>query len=306
MLYIDIKPKITARKGYRGRQAITTAFIKYYRQRSHENASSFTKDRFEVSTKHGVSIEDVAKFECGQSIAVLVNTVPAVFWMIYYIYSNNTILEELRQELSTIVLGANDGDKVQRVDISQIKTSCPILISTFQEVLRHRSMGISIRQVMEDTILNGKYLLKKDGMVQMPSWVIHTDPEIWGPDVRQFKHKRFLRHSETTKRGADGRRFNPAALLAFGNGHSLCPGRHFATTEIMAAVIMFLLRYEVRPALGAWKAPTCANTNIAATIMEPDLDIPVIVEPRVGTEGVMWSFSLADSKTAYGIAEDIS
>ena len=72
----------------------------------------------------------------------------------------------------------------------------------------------------------------------------------------------------------------------------------------MATVIMFLLRYEVRPVLGEWKAPTCVNTNIAAAIMEPDYDIPVFIEPRVGTEDIVWEFILADSKTAYGIVGD--
>ena len=138
----------------------------------------FTKDRYMVSTRHGISLEDIAKFECGQSIAVLVNTVPAVFWMVYCIYSNPKVLEELRQEVSTIVLKIAGQDHIRKLDISQVKPSCPILISTFQEVLRHRAMGISIRQVMEDTLLDGRYLLKKDGIVQMPSRVVYTDPAI--------------------------------------------------------------------------------------------------------------------------------
>ena len=299
-------PSITARKGYQGRQTISKAFINYFNNKAQESGSAFTKDRFTVSRKHGCSVEDIAKFECGESIAALVNTIPAVFWMIYHIYSTPIILEELRQELTKIVVGMTEknGSTVRKVDVAQIKTSCPILISTFQEVLRHRAMGTSVRQVMEDTMLDGKYLLKKDGMVQMPSRVVHTDPEVWGPDVAEFNHRRFLKEKESAKRGKDGRRFNPAALLAFGGGHTLCPGRHFATTEIMVAVIMFLLRYEVRPTSGTWTAPPCINTNIAATIMEPDFDIPVLIEPIAGTEGVLWTFDLADSKMAYGIVQE--
>ena len=301
MLYIDIKPSITARKGHRGRQTIATAFAKYYRNGGHESGSTITKERYQISSKYDVSIEDIAKFDCGHSMAILVNTVPAVFWMIYYIYSNPEVLEELRQELPAIsVLKPND-HSIRKLDISQIKTSCPILISTFQEVLRHRGMYNAVRQVMEDTVLDGKYLLKKGGMVQMPTRVIHTDPEIWDPDVRQFQNKRFLRQGKPSHHRPN----NAAALLAFGSGNSLCPGRHFATTEIMTVVAMFLLRCEVRPAMGGeWKAPTCGNTNIAAAIMEPDFDIPVVIEARADTEGVVWDFSLADSGSAYGIARD--
>ena len=36
-----------------------------------------------------------------------------------------------------------------------VKTHWPLLTSTYQEVLRYRSVSTSVRQVMEDTMLDG-------------------------------------------------------------------------------------------------------------------------------------------------------
>lgn len=299
---------MTAPKGYRGRETVAKAFVKYYNNKGHESGSAWAKNRLNVSIKNGISVEDTAKFECGGGIAILVNTVPATFWMLYHIYSNPLVLADLRQELSTIIQTTKTPDGVQshKIDITQIKTHCPLLTSTFQEVLRCRAMGTSVRQVMEDTLLDGKYLLKKDGIIQMPGRVIHMDQNIWGRDVEDFNHRRFTKDGieAAKKRGDNAKRPSPAAFRAFGGGHTLCPGRHFATTEIMTAVIMFVLRYELKPVSGNWAAPTCAKTNIAATIMEPDTDIDVLVQPRAGFENASWGFGLADSDMVFAVAEE--
>jgi len=308
MMFVNFMPSITASKGYRGRETVTRAFVKYYNNKGHESGSAWAKHRFNVSIRNGISVEDTAKIECGGSIATLVNTVPSVFWMLYHVYSNPLVLEDLRQELSIIMSTTTTPSDVpiHKIDITQVKTRCPLLTSTFQEVLRCRAMGTSVRQVMEDTMLDGKYLLKKDGIVQMPSRVIHTDQEIWGHDANDFNHKRFTKDG---LKGASGRedttkRPSPAAFRAFGGGHTLCPGRHFATTEIMAMVIMFVVRYELKPVSGNWAAPTCVKTNIAATIMEPDSDIDVLVEPRAGFENALWGFGLTDSGMVFAVAEE--
>lgn len=299
-------PSITARKGYRGRETVGKAFVKYFNNKGHESGSSFAKNRYNVSTQNGISVEDTAKFECGGGIAILVNTVPSVFWMLYYVYSSPHVLTELRRELSTILTTTKDpnGTTIHTIDVTQIKANCHLLTSTFKEVLRFRAMGNSVRQVMEDTILDGKYLLKKDGIVQMPSLVVHTDKEIWGNDVGDFNHRRFTKHWDAARKSKDIKRPSPAAFRAFGGGHTLCPGRHFATTEILAIVVMFIMRYELKPTQGHWTAPTCAKTNIAATIMEPDTDISVSIKPRSGFEDVSWAFGLADSEKVFAVVEE--
>jgi cytochrome P450 len=59
----------------------------------------------------------------------------------------------------------------------------------------------------------------------------------------------------------------------FGGGKTLCPGRHFATNEVLAVVAMFIVRLDMTPVGGEWKFLTIANTNVAAVVMELDDDI---------------------------------
>ena len=130
----------------------------------------------------------------------------------------------------------------------------------------------------------------------MPSLVVHTDPATWGPDVDEFNHKRFLKDQHPTHPSGNRQKTNPAAFRGFGGGTTLCPGWHFATTEILAVAVMFVMRYELIPVAGRWIRPTTEKTNIAASIMEPDSDVEVDMTLRKGYEDGEWAFGLEDSK----------
>ena len=136
----------------------------------------------------------------------------------------------------------------------------------------------------------------------MPSLVIHTDTEIWGSDVETFNHQRFM--TEKANKSSKITRIPAGALRAFGEGSTLCPGRHFATTEILAIVVGFVMRYELVPEAGCWSSPTHAKTNIAAAVMEPDYDLSVRAEPRPGIEDGTWAFKLADSEIVFAAAAE--
>ncbi len=151
--------------------------------------------------------------------------------------------------------------------------------------------------------MDSQWLLKKGAMVQMPSRIIHKDSSIWGKDVDEFNPRRFMKGE--TPRTENGRRPNPAAFRAFGGGTTLCPGRHFATMEVLAVVTMFIMRYDMAPTAGRWSLPRTDNTNVAAVITEPDTDIEVEVSTRKGFEDGSWAFALKDSGKIFAVvAED--
>ena len=84
-----------------------------------------------------------------------------------------------------------------------------------------------------------------------------------------------------------------------------CPGRHFASNEILAVVTMFVLRYDMVPTEGKWSLPETKNTNVASVVMEPDTDIEVQVSSRKGYEDGRWAFGLKDSEKIFAVvAED--
>ena len=221
--------------------------------------------------------------------------------MLFYLYSNPLVLQECREEVESVVSDIDEGYGMRRtINISNIKQNCPVLTSAFQEVLRQRTLGAQVRQVMQDTMLDGGYLLKKDATVIMPSLVMHTDPAVWGPDVSEFNHRRFTKGNKAQS----AHKPSPGALRVFGGGTTLCPGRHFATTEILATVVMFILRYDLFPLDGGWTKPKTEKTNIAAVVMEPDTDVTVRVLPRAGNAKCEWDFRLSDSTMVFGVAAE--
>ncbi|KAK4156498.1 cytochrome P450 [Chaetomidium leptoderma] len=265
-ILVGVLPSITARKPIAARTKVAKAFEAYYRAGGVEKASALAKLRYQAEVNNGVPIEDIARYEVGGSIAIMVNTAPAAFWALFLLFSHPGLVDEIRQEIDAC-------------------SSCPLLLSAYQEVLRHRSMGTSVREVMEDTYLD-QWLLKKGAMLQMPSRVIHQDPTLWGDDVTDYNPRRFLAENRQS-------RAKDVCFRAFGGGKTLCPGRHFATNEILAVVAVFIARLDMKVVgNGKWEMPTSKNTNVAAVVMEPDVDVEVEVTVRKGMEGVKWEVRL--------------
>lgn len=83
-----------------------------------------------------------------------------------------------------------------------------------------------------------------------------------------------------------------------------CPGRHFASNEILAVVTMFVLRYDMAPKDGQWSLPETKKTNVASVVMEPDTDIEVELSLRKGYEDGRWAFGLKDSEKIFAVAAE--
>ncbi|CAH0038568.1 unnamed protein product [Clonostachys solani] len=297
-ILVGVLPSITARKAIAARTKVSKAFEEYYNKGGVELGSAYAKNRYQSEADNNLSLEDIARFEVGGSIAVLVNTAPATFWTILLIYSQSDLLNDIRKEVDACTETTTDemGSVTKALNITTLKEACPLLLSAYQEVLRYCSMGTSVREVMEDTYV-GSFLLKKGAMVQMPSRVIHQDASLWGASVKEFNPRRFLREEKKNRPG-------DACFRAFGGGKTLCPGRHFATNEILAVVAVFIARLDITPANGSWNLPTTDNTNIAATVMEPDSDIEIQVKARQGYEGVKWVVSLHHSEKIFALVTE--
>lgn len=164
-------------------------------------------------------------------------------------------------------------------------------------MLRHRSVGSSTRQVLSDTWLQDRYLLKRGAIVQIPSLVIHSDPSVWGPSVQDFDPRRFLKRDLASDRTKQ----HPGAFRAFGGGTTLCPGRHFASAEILAVAAIFALRYDLTPVAGAWNPTPDTRTTMIMAIANPPPDMEVDVMPRKGYECDRWEFCLTDSDLRVGM-----
>ncbi|KAI8943898.1 cytochrome P450 [Xylaria longipes] len=290
-------PSVLARKSLRAREhVLIPSFEEYFAQEGHLQGSVLTQCRYKHNIGHGIRGRDLAATEIGQLVASLVNSVGGAFWMIYNIFSDPVVLDECRKEVEKLV--QVDGDGVPTIDIFKVGTACPILLSTWQETLRYMHIGISARVVLEDSMLDGKYLLKKGATVMMVTPVQNTDTSLWGPTAGKFDHRRFLRVSGS-------KQTNPAAFRSFGGGRVLCPGRHFVSTEVLSFVAILLLRFELKPLTkhGKWIRPRM-NSPMTTAMPTPKDEFPVEVTPRDSRE---WRLSFsASNKGVDMVAEDVT
>jgi cytochrome P450 len=169
--------------------------------------------------------------------------------------------------------------------------------------------------VKEDTLLSDRWFFKKNAVVQIAGGVIHADPGIWGEGAGEFEALRFIKlakqtpsasssqealaTSQTTGNGTDATQteeksqggdrlkgIHPAAFRAFGGGKTLCPGRHFATHEILAFVAMIVLTVDLEAvdkdgkAGGNLVVPEKEDGVLPVHILEPKTDVMVKVRVR--------------------------
>ncbi|KAI0382382.1 cytochrome P450 [Hypomontagnella monticulosa] len=293
MFVLKLMPQVLAREGYAAREYMVKVWEQYFEQASYEQGSELIKTRVKINDDFGIPLKETARIELGGSQAILSNTLPGTFWMIYHIFSNPAVLKDVKAELYR---GVREEGDVCTIDLSYVKSSCPILLSTFKEMMRVNSTGSATRIVMEDHLLNGKYLLKKGSTIMIPAMVQHTDRSIWGDNAQEFNHMRFVRQP-------GGKRTNPVAFRGFGGGTTLCPGRHFASTEILMFSALVVLRFELHPVDGKWTKPRTAKSPLVNALPVPDDDISIVMR---STSDKIWNVSFSGYDRGMEIvAEDI-
>ncbi|KMY19547.1 NADPH--cytochrome P450 reductase [Bacillus pumilus] len=87
----------------------------------------------------------------------------------------------------------------------------------------------------EDTVIGGKYSIKKNQSVSVLLPKLHRDQAVWGEDAEAFKPERFL-HPEKIPQHA----YKP-----FGNGQRACIGMQFALHEATMVLAMVLHNLEL-------------------------------------------------------------
>ncbi|KAL8784395.1 MAG: hypothetical protein Q9213_003995 [Squamulea squamosa] len=275
-------PSVTCATAYAGREKVVAAFEKYFVNHGPDNASHLLQSRSKASDGFNLSINDKARLEVTLGHALLSNTTPTAFWTLYHIFSDSKVLNEVREEVSKLLILETHGDTTTRtIDIGRIR-EVALLNSVLHESLRHYGSGTNSRIVLEDIMLDGKYLLKKDAFVFLPNHAYHFDRLSWGDTVNDFDSYRFI----------DAKAQPSGAFRGFGGGANLCPGRFFAASEILSMCAMFAMRYDLKPALGTWHHPGTDNSNMSVQVHPPKREVSVNITVRKGWEGGKWAFRI--------------
>ncbi|KAL1641685.1 hypothetical protein SLS58_005963 [Diplodia intermedia] len=305
-------PRYTARRVWRARESLVTAFTAYYRNDDGlapgSDASEMALARAREQRAAGAALADTARLEAGLALGLLSNTVPAAFWTLFELCSRPALLADVRGELRASGALRVDADtRLHAVDLAAIRDGCGLLVGVFQETLRVRSKAMPVRMAYDDVVLGGgerTYLLRKDAVVHMPSPAFHRNEAIWGGagSSEAFDARRFVKSGDDADQKEGGRRM--AGFLAFGISPSLCPGRHFATGEVLALVAMLVLRFDVVPVGaggGVWREPRVDAKSAAASFYTPAEEVRVVFKPRTEFEGVEWAYSVTPGKGRFGL-----
>lgn len=299
-LGINIAPSWIAPRAHRARSVFFEGMRKYYENGGLQEASDLVKDRYRVNTKYGISQRDIERFELSVCIAMLINTAGGLGWICAEACSRPNLVHTIRAEIKDAV-SYDSSSGVSNLNLAKIVHGSKVLLPFFHEVLRVRSASISVRVVLEDTKINDGTLLKKDALVFLPSGVIHGNEEAWGPDAKSVRPERLLLKTNT-KSCAESSLKEPAAeqfvpsrpppaLRTFGRGAVRCPGQYFTENVALSTVVMLLAKYDLEPASAdGWKFPAL-KSNVLASVLPPDGDIPLRFKPRSLDPDTKWNFT---------------
>lgn len=280
-LLMGIAPSITASEAYRGRERMVAGFIKYLDDGHIQDAAQISKDRVRVEREYGMSPQMIARSALSFIFAGIVNTTTTTFWVVLRLFADRDLLKTVRQEVLEALSASEEQHGAGHLGIGYIKDKCPTLFAVFRESLRIGSENFSVRLIKEDTMVADRYFLKKDAVVQIAGGVIHADKSIWGDDVEIFNPQRFL--TQKAKSGS----IHPAAFRGFGGGKTLCPGRHFATNEILLFAALIVHGFDMSSPEGDDIVVPPKNDRVMPVhILEPKSgECPrVLIKPRKEAE----------------------
>lgn len=154
-------------------------------------------------------------------------------FVIYELLKNPEVLAKAYEEVDR-VLGRDYSRQPTYADVNQLNYIGQIL----KETLRLFPTAPAFALVpYEDTILGGKYKIKRTHQINVLLPMLHRDPAVWGEAAEVFNPDNF-----TTEREAA---LPPNAYKPFGNGQRACIGRQFAMQEATLVIGMILQRFEL-------------------------------------------------------------
>ncbi|KAG8513897.1 25-hydroxycholesterol 7-alpha-hydroxylase, partial [Galemys pyrenaicus] len=181
--------------------------------------------------------------------ASVTNTIPAMFWAMYYLLRHPEAMAVLHDEIDRLLqsTGQKKGSGFSIHLTREQLDSLVYLESTIKEVLRLCSFSSIMRVVLEEMTLHsetGDYRLRKGDLLAIFPPSLHNDPEIFEAP-REFRFDRFVEDGKIKtnfyRRGEKLKHY----LLPFGFGTSKCPGRFLAIVEIKLLLITLLTHFDL-------------------------------------------------------------
>ena len=124
------------------------------------------------------------------------------------------------------------------VATSDIVKNLPYLAACINEGLRlHSTSGVGLpRVVPPGGLMIGGRMYPEGSILSVPTFTIHRDPEVWGPDVDIYRPERWF--EEDKKEGM------LLAFNAFSYGPRACVGKNLANMELQLIIGTIFRRFD--------------------------------------------------------------
>ncbi len=193
------------------------------------------------------------------------NTIPATFWTLYHLLRDPEARTAVQAELRAV-----DGDIALPATLKQM----PVFNSSVMEALRLSSSSLVVRHVVRDFTLElstgQRYALRAGDRLCLCPQVSHTDAELF-PEPERYRFDRFVGKDGPVQFFKRGKRVT-MALMPFGAGVSMCPGRFLASNEIVQVVAILLTQFELE--LLPHEPPALDKRRAGLGILPPRSDPP--------------------------------
>lgn len=235
-----------------------------------------------------------ASLELGFLFGLNSNAIPITGWMLMHILDPRKpgllarVLVQIEQCAAMNAAGAIT------LNIQKL-ASDPLMQSIFHETLRLYTDVLVTRELFEDVKLplteskdSPSWLqLKKGTRVLAPTLMNHWDSTHFvDPPADVFCAERYLVPSNPEKEKSGDYSFSSEADRGkhwpWGGGKTMCPGRLFAKQEVLAAVALVLLSFDVKPVdERAYKIPGFAPSPPGSGGLVPGGDVRVWLRPKL-------------------------
>ncbi|EJU05201.1 cytochrome P450 [Dacryopinax primogenitus] len=171
-------------------------------------------------------------------------------YTLFHLLSNPSTYSKLQAEVDAIV----GKDALQLAHVPKLEYTQAVLRESIR--LNPPAGMISVSPV-EDTVIAGKYAVKKGAMLAVDIAGLHRDPAAWGDDVEEFKPERMMSpHFEALPviflvcvppdRHLRGFSFQPNCWKPFGNGSRGCIGRPLAWQESVMMLATLFQHFDIK------------------------------------------------------------
>jgi cytochrome P450 len=159
-------------------------------------------------------------------------TSTALQWIMANLVKNPEIQSKLFEEIKRV----SKSNEIQEQDLQKL----PFLKAIVLEGLRRHppTHFVLPHSVTEDFVLNGKFLLPKNGTVNFMVAEMGWDPEVW-EDPMEFKPERFVELGVFDITGS-----REIKMMPFGVGRRICPGLGLALLHLEYFVANLVLNFE--------------------------------------------------------------